>query len=212
MHFEVWPHRQAPTLAGNLRAAAICVAKAGQEVAGDAWLIREGKGRAVLLVADGLGHGPEAAAAAGAARKYVWDNWEQAPADLIDGIHHALRSTRGAAAAVAVLNAASGVGVYCGVGNIACSVRAAGASRSLVSHNGTLGHSVRKIQDFSFPFPGGAVLTAWSDGINTRWSLDDYPGLESRSPALIAGAIFRDHERGRDDATVVAVRNEAEAA
>ena len=108
-----------------------------------------------------------------------------------------------------MLDAGSEVGVYCGVGNITCSVRAGGASRSLVSHNGTLGHSVRKTQDYSFPFPAGAVLVACSDGINTRWTLDDYPGLESRSPALIAGAIYRDHERGRDDATVAVVRNEA---
>jgi anti-sigma regulatory factor (Ser/Thr protein kinase) len=209
MHFEVWAQSQRAVAADGVRVAAVCVPKAGEAVAGDAWLVREARGRTVLLIADGLGHGPDAAAAAAAARKYVWDNWEQQPADLIDGIHHALRSTRGAAAAVAVLNAASEVGVYCGIGNIACSVRAGGTSRSLVSHNGTLGHSVRKIQDFSFPFPAGALLVACSDGINTRWSLDDYPGLESRAPALIAGAIYRDHERGRDDATVVVLRNTA---
>lgn len=209
LHFEVYAEPQPDGRPGGVEAAAVCVPKSGEDVAGDTWLLREGKGRAVLLVADGLGHGTDAAAAAAAARKFVWDHWEREPAELIDGIHHALKSTRGAAAAVVALKADSGVGTYCGVGNIACSVRAGGLSRSLVSHNGTLGHVLRKIQEFSFPFPPQAVLVAASDGITTRWNLADYPGLEHRSPALIAGTIFRDHERRSDDATVAVVRNVA---
>lgn len=209
LHFEIWPKPQSPQGADCVHAAAVCVPKSGEQVAGDTWLVREAKGRTVLLVADGLGHGPDAAAAAAAARKFVWDHWEQEPAEIIDGMHHALRSTRGAAAAVVSLNAASEVGAYCGVGNIACSTHAGAVSRNLVSHNGTLGHHARKIQEFSFPFPVGALLVAHSDGIGTRWDVGNYAGLEGRSPALIAGAIYRDHQRGRDDATVVVLRNAA---
>ena len=210
LHFEIWAEPRAQGPRDGVHAAAVCVPKSGEQVAGDTWLLRQGRGRAVLLVADGLGHGPDAAAAAAAARKYVWTHWEQEPAELIDGIHHALKSTRGAAAAVVSLKMASGVGAYCGVGNIACSVRANGASRSLVSHNGILGHNTRKIQEFSFPFAAGALLVACSDGIATRWELDDYPGLEGRAPALIAGAVYRDHQRGRDDATVAVLRSAGE--
>jgi anti-sigma regulatory factor (Ser/Thr protein kinase) len=210
LHFEIYAEPQPDGRRGGVEAAAVCVPKSGEDVAGDTWLLREGKGRAVLLVADGLGHGADAAVAAAAARKFVWDHWDREPAELMDGIHHALRSTRGAAAAVTLLKPDSGVGTYCGVGNIACSVRAAGTSRSLVSHNGILGHNTRKIQEFSFPFPAGALLVACSDGIATRWELDDYPGLEGRAPALIAGAVYRDHQRGRDDATVAVLRSAGE--
>jgi len=207
MHFEIWAEPQAAHARASVAAAAICVAKAGESVAGDSWLIREGKGRIMLLVVDGLGHGPDAAAAAAAARKTAWDGWEQDPAALIQDVHAALRGTRGAAAAVAVLKPQSEAGLYCGVGNIACFLQADGTSRSLVSHNGIVGHQMRKTQEFAFAFPRTCLLIAHSDGIATRWSLRDYPGLEARSPALIAGAVFRDHVRGRDDATVVVLRN-----
>jgi anti-sigma regulatory factor (Ser/Thr protein kinase) len=208
MHFAVWPGNPSAALVREtLSVAAVCVPKAGETVSGDAWLVRAEKDRAVLLVVDGLGHGPDAAAAASAARRAVWDHWHRNPAEAMQYVHDALRPTRGAAAAIALLKPGTEVGTYCGVGNIVCRVHAAGASRHLVSHNGTLGHQARRMQEFAFPFPRNALLMAHTDGIATRWSLADYPGLEGRAPALIAGTLFRDHERGRDDATVVALRN-----
>ena len=44
-----------------------------------------------------------------------------------------------------------------------------------------------------------------SDGLTGRWSLGDYPGLLRRHPAVIAGVLYRDSLRGRDDATIVVV-------
>lgn len=207
MHFEIWADPRLARTRTCVASAAICVAKAGESMSGDAWLVREARGRVMLFAVDGLGHGPEAAAAAAAARKTAWDRWEQEPAAIIDDVHAALRSTRGAAAAVAVLKPASEVGTYCGVGNVASFTQIDGARHYLVSHNGTVGHQMRKIQEFSFPFPRQALLIMCTDGIATRWCLKDYPGLEGRSPALIAGAVFRDHARGRDDATVAVLRN-----
>jgi hypothetical protein len=49
------------------------------------------------------------------------------------------------------------------------------------------------------------VLILHSDGLSARWDLDDYAGLRRRHPALIAGVLFRDHRRLRDDASVVVV-------
>jgi hypothetical protein len=45
-----------------------------------------------------------------------------------------------------------------------------------------------------------------SDGLQTHWRLDRYPGLTARDPAVIAGTLYRDYSRGRDDVTVLAVR------
>jgi hypothetical protein len=45
-----------------------------------------------------------------------------------------------------------------------------------------------------------------SDGLGTRWRLDAYPGLTARHPSLIAGILYRDHGRPRDDVTVVVSR------
>jgi hypothetical protein len=97
---------------------------------------------------------------------------------------------------------------YVGVGNIAGTVYADGVSRSAISHNGTLGHGVRKIQEFSYHFPRGAALVMHSDGLATQWRLEQYPGLAVRSPGLIAGVLYRDFKRGRDDVTVIVLREE----
>ena len=51
-------------------------------------------------------------------------------------------------------------------------------------------------------------MLLYSDGISTHWSLDAYEGLLSRDPSLIAGVVYRDHSRRRDDATVVVVARE----
>jgi hypothetical protein len=45
-----------------------------------------------------------------------------------------------------------------------------------------------------------------TDGITTRWRLDAYPELRAHDPGIVAGVIHRDFTRGRDDATVIALR------
>jgi len=41
-----------------------------------------------------------------------------------------------------------------------------------------------------------------SDGLQTRWDLAKYPGLWRRHPGVIAGVLYRDFRRGRDDVTI----------
>lgn len=207
MRFEIWP-KSAPAAAPELNAGVITQPKSGEPVCGDGWTIVQGRGRVVVFVVDGLGHGPDAAAAARAAIDTVEKNAQRDASHIIDAVHNALRHTRGAAAAVALLQPESELCVFCGIGNIAGSIRSPGMSRSMVSQNGTLGHQVRKIQEFQYPFPKGALLVMHSDGIATQWDLAAYPGIESRHPALVSAALYRDYSRGRDDLTVLALRNE----
>jgi hypothetical protein len=85
-------------------------------------------------------------------------------------------------------------------------------SRSTISHNGTVGHELRKVQDYDYPFPKGALLVMHSDGLATHWRLDRYAGLAARDPGLIAGILYRDFKRGRDDVTILAAREANESA
>lgn len=209
VRFEAWPR---PPAKDALPSGAISLPKTGEEYCGDGWTIVQGRGRIVLFVVDGLGHGPEAAKAARAAVEAVERNAQLDAAHLLEAVHGALRSTRGAAGAVALLQPESELCTFCGVGNISASIRSPGIARSMVSHNGILGHQVRKMQEFSYPFPRGALCIAHSDGIATHWDLGSYPGLSARHPALVAAALCRDHSRGRDDATVVALRNGSDGA
>ncbi len=81
----------------------------------------------------------------------------------------------------------------------------------MVSLDGTLGGIVRRVQEFSYQWPKGALVIMHSDGLSRQWSLSQYPGLGTKHPGLIAGVLFRDFARGRDDATVVVVRMPPEA-
>jgi hypothetical protein len=62
-----------------------------------------------------------------------------------------------------------------------------------------------------YPWPPQGRLVMHSDGLSHRWTLESYPGLALRHPALAAAVLWRDHARGRDDATIVVVGRRAAA-
>jgi hypothetical protein len=107
---------------------------------------------------------------------------------------------------VARIDRERGTVTYAGLGNVAGVVLSGGDARHLVSSNGTAGHNAGRISEFSYPWAEDAVLVMHSDGLGSRWQMDRYPGLPRRHPTLIAGVLYRDWTRGRDDVTVVAAR------
>ncbi len=122
----------------------------------------------------------------------------------------ALRRTRGAAVAVAAHRCRRrSIVRFAGVGNIAAAIHGGDAVRHLVSHNGTVGVGTRRIEEFTYPWAEHAVLVMHSDGITARDDLAAYPGLLERHPGLVAGVLYRDFARGRDDVTVVVARRHA---
>jgi anti-sigma regulatory factor (Ser/Thr protein kinase) len=187
------------------RFGAVSVPKLGEEVCGDSWSVSAGSEETTLLVADGLGHGPDAAeAAVEAVRLFHRFKGHTAPV-LLDYIHGGLRATRGAAVSVARFHPASQKIIYAGVGNIAGVIAVNGELRRMVSMPGTAGHNARKIQAFEYPFTAGLVILH-SDGIASSWTLDRYPNLAARHPTLIAAVLYRDLTRQRDDATVLVAK------
>lgn len=185
---------------------ATCLPAPREEVCGDTWRVA-GRGHDLaVMVADGLGHGPNAEeASALAARVFDRDPFvDDAP--FYETAHAHLSRSRGAAVARAIVRA-SGEVQYAGVGNIAGTLIGPDTSRGLASQNGTVGaEKHRSILSQRHPWPSRGLLLMHSDGISTRWSLDAYPGLLLRHPATVAAVIARDFSRGRDDATTVVVR------
>jgi anti-sigma regulatory factor (Ser/Thr protein kinase) len=199
--------RGQPADGGNdtSRIGAVSVPMLGQDVCGDSWSVAAGPEETTLLVADGLGHGPEAAeAAVEAVRLFHRFNGHRAPV-LLEYIHGGLRATRGAAVSVARFQPASGKMIYSGVGNVAGVLTSNGELRRMVSMPGTAGHNARKIQAFEYPFTSGLVILH-SDGIASSWTLEKYPNLAARHPTLIAAVLYRDLTRHRDDATVLVAK------
>jgi hypothetical protein len=180
-----------------------------ERACGDTWRLASHQDGLALLVADGLGHGEFAAQAAEAAADAFIAQPHSPPAEVLAAADRKMRGTRGAAVACANWNLASGGLAFAGVGNIAASLRAGDFSkgRGLISHNGTVGVEMRKLQAFDYEAPPGTLLILHSDGLQSRWTFDPYPGLMQRHPALIAGVLYRDFYRGRDDVTVCVLRN-----
>lgn len=190
----------------SIEIGAVCLPKIGEEVSGDTWAFEQDSDRILLLVSDGLGHGPLAAQASLEAVRVFRENIHKSPKEILEAAHRALRSTRGSALAIAQLNFAQKLVTFVGIGNISACIISPEGSISMVSHNGTVGHEVRKIQEFVYQWPKNALLIMHSDGLATQWRLDRYPGLAFKHPSLIGSVLYRDFNRGRDDVTVVVTK------
>lgn len=198
------PRPGAPAVGG------ISVPFPGEEVCGDSWAFRRSGARLQILIVDGLGHGfeaAEAARAAVAAFNGVPLESARGVAGLLDTIHAALRGTRGAVAAVSDIDPDSGRLTHAGIGNISAVIVTPEREHGLVSHPGTLGAGVVSVRPATYDWPPGAVLVMHSDGLSGSWRLDARPALLGRNPNLIAGVLYRDHRRERDDATVAVVKD-----
>ncbi len=204
---QIWPKDLAAS-AERWQVGAVNLAMRSETVSGDSWCFGERSGgRARIIVADGLGHGPAAAQASRCAIAAFGEQRDAPLTVVMEAMHDALRATRGAAVAIAELDPAQETLRYVGVGNIAGCILTPDKATNLVSMNGTVGVRSEKIQEFSYAWPGGAVLVMSSDGLKTQWTLTRYFGLLNRHTSVIAGILYRDYTRNTDDATVVVVRN-----
>lgn len=179
-----------------------------QPACGDVWHLAVDGPRLSLLVIDGLGHGEEAEASARTGEAVFATQPFAEPQQLLAEMHQAMQGGRGGAVALAQYDGERRLD-FVGIGNIGAVLLDAEQARGLPSHPGILGVQYRKAQVFSFESVAGQLLVLFSDGLQSRWNLTDYPGLVHRHPALIAAVLHRDHCRGRDDVTVLAIVLEA---
>jgi anti-sigma regulatory factor (Ser/Thr protein kinase) len=182
---------------------AVNLPKPGEETCGDGWASEVGRHYAAVMIADGLGHGLLAAEAAAAAVEVFARDPLRTPSLTLEEMHRVLRPTRGAAVAVAAIEFERDVAVFAGLGNIVASIVVDNTRRNLVSHNGTAGHAASRMHDYSYPMVPHSTLVLHSDGLGTNWNPADYPGLWSSDPSVVAGVLYRDFTRRRDDVTVV---------
>ncbi|MDD1136783.1 ATP-binding protein [Pseudomonas sp. TNT2022 ID233] len=176
---------------------------------GDVWHLAFDGPDISALVIDGLGHGEDAERAAQAGEKAFALTPFAAPVLLMEDLHREMIGTRGGAVAFAQFHGERDRLTYAGVGNIGASLVTADKSRGLASHPGIVGAQYRKAQPFDYAHVNGHLLIMYSDGLQSRWNLQDYPGLVHRHPAVIATVLHRDFCRGRDDVTVLVVALEA---
>ena len=162
--------------------------------------------RHLFMAVDGLGHGAGAAEATETAIRVFQESDEKSPERIVHRLHAALCSSRGAVVGVAEIDLERRKLRYCGVGNISGSILGPTKSQHLVSHNGTVGHVMSRAVELEYDFPPKSILVLHSDGLTSQWNLDKYAGLRNHHPGVIAGVLYRDFKRGRDDASVLTVR------
>ena len=179
----------------------------GESVCGDAVAWRPTSRGWLVLVADGLGHGPLAAEPSGRAAHVVETGSTEAPGEIVQRLHHALSGTRGAAVAVSHVDLERRVLVHAAVGNI--SGRLIGGSdrgRSLMTQPGIVGHKLPRVQETTYELGGARLLVLHSDGLTDKWSDAAVPSVDTHGPDLCAATLVRDAGTRRDDAGVLTLR------
>jgi anti-sigma regulatory factor (Ser/Thr protein kinase) len=185
------------------RIRSICVPLAGYEVSGDLAVVCPTRDSVNIMVSDGLGHGELAATASARAGELFRKNLAGELPEIMEQIHTGLRSTRGAAVALARFHRATRILKYVAVGNIESRVWSQETCQGCATLNGTAGARLPTLAQFEYQVPLGSAIIMHTDGLSSRWNLQAYPGLSSQSPGVIGGLLYRDFGRPRDDAMVL---------
>lgn len=202
---EFWPQKNVTSARFSM--GVVSLAMRGEPVSGDGWGMRATADHSFFMVVDGLGHGTFASEAAREAERVLADSDATSAANILRDCHDALKKTRGAAAAIAEISPEKGTLTYAGIGNISAVVIDGQSRRGIASHNGTLGHQLHKVQEFTVPWNQESILIMHSDGLGTKWDLNQYPGLANKHPSIIAAMLYQDFRRERDDVTVMTAKN-----
>ncbi|MGZ4592226.1 MAG: SpoIIE family protein phosphatase [Actinomycetes bacterium] len=197
---------------GDVDVAALGFPAPGEEVSGDAWTCVSRDSRLMVLLADGLGHGQGAADASQRATGVLRDLAHLEPGEVLRALDTALVGTRGAALTLALVEPESlrtgGPVTITGLGNVSALVAGPdGGTRRAATGHGTAGARGRTpYLEHVSDLAAGGVLLLHSDGLTSRWTLDDRLELLQHSAVVIAAALLRDHARGSDDSLVVVVK------
>lgn len=180
-------------------ASRIC---AGQQVCGDQFgIFRMGR-EILIVVADGLGHGPEANVAARAACDFVKKNMTNELDHLMMTLNKAITHTRGAAVTIIHADMLLGEIRHVGVGNVQLTSWSK-TPINPVPTPGVVGGRVRKIVTTRFQLSNGDFFVIYTDGVSSRFNLRDYM---YQNPQYTADLLIEEWSRSHDDATCVAVR------
>jgi anti-sigma regulatory factor (Ser/Thr protein kinase) len=201
---QLWRGGRTPR--APLEIGAIVVPKPQEVECGDTWCYVERAGGALIMGVDGLGHGLGASQAASIACDVFMTEKTRAPAAVLERIHANLRTTRGAAAIVMEIDWERRQLLAAGIGNLIAAIIEGNAAKRIPSFNGIVGHATPRIRELSYPIASTATIVFHSDGLTAGWQPERYPGLMQHPCATIAGVLYRDCKRGRDDSMVVVLR------
>ncbi|MCC8425566.1 SpoIIE family protein phosphatase [Mucilaginibacter sp. UR6-11] len=182
----------------------IVVYKPGEKTSGDGFTFKKTDKYVKLMLADGLGHGPEANKAVNEAANAFKVFPDYSPTETLRFIHTAIKKTRGAVINIIGYDYARRVWASAGVGNIAVRMFGPVNFKNHMSYNGIVGHNIpNTMNDQEYPVEEFSQVMLCSDGIKTRVDLARYPMMYKYDLTILAAAIYKDHARRNDDMSVV---------
>jgi anti-sigma regulatory factor (Ser/Thr protein kinase) len=171
---------------------------------GDALVIQETKGKVLLAVIDGLGHGQEAHHASQKAATYIRSNPGHDLKTLLEDCHAELRHTRGAVIGLVRVDLSRCRLTYAGIGNITGRIVGRQTIRPL-SKAGIVGHKIKAVSQDEFPFLPGDLLFMYSDGISGKFDPERL-NTAALSPRQLAERIVQEYGSHYDDQTIIVAR------
>lgn len=184
-------------------------AGAGLEAqSGDLHAVVPFPGGVLIALLDGLGHGPEAAAASSAALPALHNHAADPLPLLVQRCHHALRGTRGVVMSLVAFRTHDSSMTWMGIGNVdgvlfRRKTTPECADEAIEARGGVVGHQLPPLSAKTLRVsPGDTVIMA-TDGIQSgfrvSWTVE-HPAPE------IAECILARFAKGTDDAHVVVAR------
>jgi hypothetical protein len=188
-----------------LTVRALVVAKPGEVASGDGYYdYAAADGSFRLLVADGLGHGIDANHAVRQAVMVFRDQKTDSPVEILRNVHVSIRKTRGAVAAIVIVDPIRKIWKYCGIGNIATRFAGVHQSKSYLSYNGIVGHNIpTSMYDQELSQQDYQQVTLCSDGIRSKWQHARLPDINRQDLIVQAAALYKDFARRTDDMSII---------
>jgi len=192
-------------LAGLLEYSSLIRPCLGEELSGDAVVVRQLEEGLFVAIVDVLGHGPEAHELTHVIDAYLARYGSSDVTGVMTRLHDHLRGTRGAAVGLCAVAAATGRVDYAGIGNTA--MRQFGKEETrLVSQDGVLGQNMRTPRPQTLQLELGDLIVLYTDGVSDRFTSDDYPGVLRHAAKEVAQNIVQRFGKVHDDAACIAVR------
>jgi serine phosphatase RsbU (regulator of sigma subunit) len=151
---------------------------------------------------DGLGHGPQAAAAAAAAIGVLAAHPVLDLPVAMQQCHEALKGTRGAALLLIRVAMEARELTFAGVGNVEAQLWQGGRTQHLISDRGIVGATLPRTRPVTISLAADWLLLMYTDGIRDRF---DLPTLRQTAAGAdtLAHALLTDWSRATDDATIL---------
>jgi serine/threonine protein phosphatase PrpC len=179
--------------------------KPGNDVSGDMLVVHEDHGSTLVALIDGLGAGQAAHEAAARARECIMQHVAATLTEILGRCHQALRTTRGAVIMLMRVIEAEGTVSFAGIGNIGVKVLSDTPIKPL-SRNGIVGYRMHSIREYSYPYARGDVFILHSDGISSRFAVDEDRVRDPSADLQQIAQEIADHFGKDDDATVIVIR------